>query len=96
MTKTDQEHHQDCMNRFIELANQIKDEGIPTNMVSAGMMSASAVYATFVVSGNTGGLTDSGVDKLTAAYKQHLKRVQEMRKEEDDERRAKFEAESGS
>ena len=59
-------------------------------------MSASSVYATFVISGNTGGLTDSGVDKITAAYKQHLKRVQEMRKEEDDERRAKFEADSGS
>ena len=96
MAKTKQEHHQDCMNRFIDLANQMKDEGIDTTVVSAGMMSASAVYATFVVSGNTGGLTDSGIEKITAAYKQHLQRVQEMRKEEDNERRAKFEAGSDS
>jgi cytochrome b subunit of formate dehydrogenase len=52
------------------------------------MMSASAVYATFVVTGNTGGLTESGVDKVTAAYKQHLQRVQEIRKAQDERLRA--------
>ena len=88
MTQTDKEYHQTCLNRFIELANQMKDEGVPTNVVSTAMMSASAVYATFVVTGNTGGLTESGVDKVAAAYKQHVQRVQEMRKAEDDRRRA--------
>ena len=87
MSNSDQENHQACMNRFIELANQMKDEGIATNVVSTAMMSASAVYATFVLSGgNTGGLTESGVDKVTAAYRQHLQRVQEMRREEEQAR----------
>ena len=87
MSNSDQENHQACLNRFIELANQMKDEGVAINVVSAAMMSASAVYATFVASGgNTGGLTDSGVDKVTAAYRQHLQRVQEMRREEEKQR----------
>jgi hypothetical protein len=88
MTQTEKDHHQACLNRFIEVANQMKDEGVPTNVVSAAMMSASAVYATFVVTGNTGGLTESGVDKVTAAYKQHVQRVQEIRKAQDDRLRA--------
>jgi hypothetical protein len=88
MSKTEQEHHQSCLNRFIEVANQMKDEGVPPKVVSTAMMSASAVYATFVVTGNTGGLTESGVDKVTAAYKQHLQRVQEIRKAQDERLRA--------
>ncbi len=86
--KTEQEQHQACLNRFIEFANQLKDEGISTPVVSSAMMSASAVYATFVVAGNTGGLTESGVDKVVATYKQHLQRVQEIRKEEEARRAA--------
>ena len=88
MTKSDKEQHQVCLNRFIELANKMKDEGVTTEVVSAAMMSASAVYATYVVTGNTGGLTESGVEKLVAGYKQHVERVQEIRKAEDEKRRA--------
>ena len=88
MTNTQQEQHQVCLNRFIELANQMKDEGVAPEVVSAAMMSASAVYATFVVTGNTGGLTESGVDKVVAAYRQHMQRVQEMRRADDEKRRA--------
>ena len=66
----------------------MKDEGVTTEVVSAAMMSASAVYATYVVTGNTGGLTESGVEKLVAGYKQHVERVQEIRKAEDEKRRA--------
>ncbi len=88
MTNSENQHHQVCLNRFIELANQMKDEGVATEVVSAAMMSASAVYATYVVTGNTGGLTESGVEKLVAGYKQHVQRVQEIRKAEDEKRRA--------
>lgn len=94
MTTTEQEHHQACLNRFIELANTLREEGAPPPVVSAAMMSASAVYATFVTTGNTGGLTESGVDKVTAAYKQHVQRVQQMRKAEDEKRRG--DAEGGA
>ena len=93
MAKTDTEIHQECTRRLIDLANEIKDEGVGTNVVSAGLMTASAVYATFVVGGNTGGLTDSGVEKVTAAYKQQLEQVQRMKKDESDRRQAEAEAE---
>jgi cytochrome b subunit of formate dehydrogenase len=88
MTKSEQEQHQACLDRFIELANQMTGEGASRNVVSAAMMSASAVYATYVATGNAGGLTESGVDKVVAAYKQHVQRVQQIRKTEDDRRRA--------
>lgn len=93
MAKTDAEIHQECTRRLIDLANEIKDEGVATNVVSASLMTASAVYATFVVGGNTGGLTDSGVEKVTAAYKQQLEQVQRMKKDESDRRQAEAEAE---
>ncbi len=92
MAKSPQDIHLECMNRFIELANRLKDEGVDTNLVSSGMMYASAVYATFNAVGNTGGLTESGVDKVTAAYRQQLEYVQRHRKQEDDRRRAEAEA----
>ncbi len=88
MSKSEQEQHQVCLNRFIELANQMKEEGVSTEVVSTAMMSASAVYATYVVTGNTGGLTESGIDKLVAGYRQHVQTVQKMRRAEDEKRRA--------
>jgi len=92
VAKTDLEVHQECVRRFIDLANAMKDEGTGTNVVSAGLMTASAVYATFVVGGNTGGLTESGVDKVTAAYKQQLEQVQQTKRAESDRRQAEAEA----
>ena len=92
MAKTDLEIHQECMRRFIDLANAMKEDCTGTNVVSAGLMTASAVYATFVVGVNTGGLTESGVDKVTAAYKQHLEQVQQTKKAESDRRQAEAEA----
>lgn len=84
MAKTDTELHQECMNRFINLANAMKDEGQDIKLVSSALMSASAVYETFTLVGNQGGLTPSGVDKATAKYKQHLERYQQIRKMEDE------------
>lgn len=92
MAKTDSEIHQECMQRFIDLANTIKDEGTGINIVSAGLMTASAVYSTFVVGGNTGGLTESGVDKVAAAYKQQLEHVQRTKKAQSDMREAEARA----
>ena len=88
MANNDTENHRECVNRFIELANAMKDEGVDIKVVSSALMAASAVYATFIFRGNEGGLTDSGVDKVTDAYRKHLNRVQEMRKEEDEARRS--------
>ncbi|MEH6636335.1 MAG: DUF3144 domain-containing protein [Halioglobus sp.] len=80
MAKPDSELHQECMERFIKLANTMKDEGITINVVSAGLMTSSAVYATFVAAGNDGGLSDTGIGKVTEHYRQQLEQVQEAKK----------------
>ncbi len=66
--------------RFITLANQMKDEGKPIQMVSASLMSASGIYATYTAAGDEGGLTESGVEKIVAVYKQNLESVQKIKK----------------
>jgi hypothetical protein len=81
MTKTASEIHQECVNRFIDLANTMKDEGVDTNVVSAGLMSASGVYASYLAAGNDGGLTASGVEKVAAAYKRELERIEKIKKD---------------
>ena len=81
MSVTDAERHQQCMQRFIDLANAMKREGVPSRVVSAGLMTASGVYATYVAAGNEGGLTPSGVAKITEAYRQQLEQVQRVKQE---------------
>jgi hypothetical protein len=84
MSKSDAELHHETLNRFIDLANEIKDQDVGTHVVSAALMSASAVYATYVAVGNQGGLTPSGVDKIVDAYRHQMEQVQAMRKAELD------------
>ena len=84
MSKTDAELNHESMNRFIDLANTIKDEGVGTHVISAAVMSASAVYATYVSAGNEGGLTESGMEKIVDAYRHQMKQVQAMKKAEFD------------
>jgi hypothetical protein len=80
MTKTDTDTHKECVQRFIDLANAMKNEGVDVNIVSGGLMSASALYASFLVGGNSGGLTASGVQKVSAVYKRELERIQKIKK----------------
>jgi hypothetical protein len=80
MTKTDTDIHKECVQRFIDLANAMKNEGLDVNIVSGGLMSASALYASFLVGGNSGGLTASGVEKVSAVYKRELERIQKIKK----------------
>ena len=72
--------HDDCMRRFIELANEMKDEGVPVNLVSWALMSASGIYATYSVVGNDGGLNESGVQKVADAYHKNLANIQVLKK----------------
>jgi hypothetical protein len=76
MAKTEDEQYAECMQRFIDFANSMKDEGIETRLVSAGLMSASAIYSTYVFAGNEGRLNAAGVEKLLEAYRQQLDQVQ--------------------
>ena len=92
MAKTEAQQHQECMRRFIDLANEMKNEGTGTNIISAALMSASAVYANYVAAGNHGGLTESGVDKIVEAYRHQMNQVQRAKKAEFD--RANAEASS--
>jgi hypothetical protein len=80
-TRSDNEIHAECRNRFIELANTIKDEGVDIKLVSHALMSASGFYTTYVLGGNEGGLTESGVDKVAATYKSELARIQKIKRE---------------
>lgn len=68
--------HQDAMNRFIDLANQMQEEGIQRNLVGAALLTAAGLYSSFVVGGNAGGLNESGIEKLTAMFKRELERVE--------------------
>jgi hypothetical protein len=76
----DQEKHRYCTNKFIELANQLKDEKIEPALVSGALMTASCVYATFVAAGNNGALESSGVDKVVAVYRRTLEHHQKVKK----------------
>ena len=53
---SDQDQQMEVTNRFIALANELKDSGIPIHVISWSMLTAGAVYSTFSVAGNTGGL----------------------------------------
>ena len=67
--------------RFIELANTMKDEGLDPGLVSQALMSSSGVYATYAIAGNEGALNPSGVDKLVELYKASLEEIQHTRKQ---------------
>ena len=85
MSKSDADMHHEILNRFIGLANDIKDEGAGTHVISAAMMTASAVYATYVAAGNEGGLNPSGVDKIVDAYRHQMEQVQVMKKAQSEQ-----------
>ena len=76
----DLEKHRYCTNKFIELANELKDENITPELVSGALMTASGIYATFVAAGNRGALEPSGVDKVVAVYRRTLEHHQKMKK----------------
>jgi hypothetical protein len=76
----DQEQHQYCTNKFIELANQLKKEEIDPSMVSGALMTAACVYSTFVAAGNEGALEASGIDKVVAVFRRTLEHHQKVKK----------------
>jgi hypothetical protein len=77
---SDADKHQYCTNKFIELANQLKNEDIDTTMVSGALMTASGTYATFVAAGNDGALEPTGVDKVIALYRKTLEHHQVVKR----------------
>jgi hypothetical protein len=80
MAVSDEEQHRYATNKFIELANQLKDEKIQPAMVSGALMTASGIYATYVAAGNNGALEPSGVDKIVDVYRRTLEHHQLVKK----------------
>jgi hypothetical protein len=85
---SDGEKHNHCTNKFIELANELKDSGYEPTLVSAALMASSGIYATYVAAGNVGGLEPSGIDKVVMMYRRNLEHIQERKKEENDAKEA--------
>ena len=79
---SDRDSHNECTTKFIDLANEFKSLGHEPKLVSAALMAASGIYATFVTAGNTGGLQPSGVDKIVMMYRRNLEHIQERKKAE--------------
>lgn len=79
---SDLKNHDQCTRKFIELANQLKEEGHSVQLVSAALMAASGIYATYSVAGNAGALEPSGVDKVAALYRKNLEHIQARKKAE--------------
>ncbi|MFU8877264.1 MAG: hypothetical protein ACNA7E_03920 [Wenzhouxiangellaceae bacterium] len=77
------EAHNRATTAFIDLANKLaKEDGQDVKIVSAALMAASGVYATFITAGNEGVLAPSGVDKIATMYKNNLGYIQERKKQE--------------
>lgn len=77
-----EKQHQDCTNRFIALANEMKDQDIDPALVNGALMTASGIYATFVAAGNNGSLEASGVKKVVDLYQNTLEKFQQIKKNE--------------
>jgi hypothetical protein len=74
--------HESCTQRFIELANEMQQERIGQELISAALMTASGIYTTYTIAGNTGGLNPSGVDKVVQTYRSNLEHIQARKREE--------------
>ena len=70
------ESQQHAINAFIELANQMKNDGASIQFVSTALMRACAVYSTYVVAGNQGALKESGIEKLKLLFASELDTIQ--------------------
>jgi hypothetical protein len=77
---SERENHMYCTNKFIELANELKEEGIDVTLVNGALMTASGIYATYIAAGNEGALEPSGVDKVVDLYRRTLEHHQTVKK----------------
>mgnify|MGYP001136484412 FL=1 len=70
---------QEAINAFIDLANEMKNDGASAQFVSTALMRASAVYATYVVAGNEGALRESGITKMKELFANELAAIQKAK-----------------
>ena len=67
---------QEAIQQFIDVANEMKNEGVSKEAVSTALMRACALYSTYVVTGNDGALKKTGVEKLQQLFGEELQAVQ--------------------
>ncbi len=77
----DRKNHDMATHRFVELANEMKSEGLDMNPISAALMASSGIYATYVAAGNNGTLEPGGVDKVVTIYRKNLEHIQKRKRE---------------
>ena len=65
---------------FIDVANRLKNSGEAVPTINTALMLASATYSTYLAAGNDGYLKEGGIRKVSRAYEENLKRVQEIKK----------------
>ena len=82
MAASESEQIADVNKKFIDLANSMKEEGLPTKVISAGLMTASTVYVTYVLAGNEGVFNQKGIDEAVYTYRQQLTRFQDSKLEQ--------------
>ena len=70
---------QDAINAFINVANDMKNDGASIQFVSTALMRACAVYSTYVIAGNEGALRQTGIEKLSELFAQELDVVQKAK-----------------
>jgi hypothetical protein len=71
---------QQVLGRFVNLANELKEEGKPVEMINAALILASCTYATYTAAGNEGYLKEDGVKKISEVYRQNLASLQTAKK----------------
>ncbi|MDX1461037.1 MAG: DUF3144 domain-containing protein, partial [Xanthomonadales bacterium] len=79
---SDRENHNHCTEKFIELANELHSSGFDRQLVSAALMTASGIYATYTAAGNQGVLEPSGIDKVVNLFRNNLEFIQQRKREE--------------
>lgn len=70
---------QEAIQQFIDLANEMKNNGSSVQAVSSALLRACALYSTYVVAGNDGALKESGVTKLKDLFGSELASIQSMK-----------------
>ena len=73
---------QDAIKAFIDLANDMKNEGATVQFISTALMRACAVYSTYVVAGNEGALRKSGIEKLKTLFAGEVDAIQRFKLEQ--------------
>jgi len=66
--------------KFVALANDMKNEESNVEIINAALIAASATYSTYLAAGNDGYLNEEGIDKVALVYKQILTNIQNAKK----------------